>query len=143
VESAPLLTVPVHRANRSGRRFVVGNEADLSGSPSLLEASRVGQRAARHHIAARRFRLDSTIDLLTRRVLLSLAGRTGTGGDAPTLLYVSDLFGGTAWKRFKARRYHTCKAARPGTIEIMNATTRRDHQEVSWKFRRVSHVAGG
>jgi hypothetical protein len=135
-ESALPGAVPVHRANpKRGRRFVVGEtKPTFAGSPeSLLEAASRWSGAARHHRRRSYFRLE-TIDLLTRRVLLLQAGPALVG---IALLY--DLFGGDGVER-SARRYHrTCKAARPGTIEIIV----RLPATIKCHGRRVSHVAGG
>jgi hypothetical protein len=111
-----------------------GNEADLSGSPeSLLEAaSRWSGAALAIIVAGGSFRLE-TIDLLTRRVLLLQAG--------PALVGMRLVVRLVWWRRRgsrSARRYHrTCKAARPGTIEI-----RCDYRRPSSVMEDVSHVAG-
>ena len=94
-----------------------GSEADISLMDPNLPGGSVSasQRAARYKRRGS-FRL-STIDLLTRRLLLA-AGRTGTGGDA--YFVVRDLFGGDGVEVVPSQTLPMhVRAGRPGTIEIM------------------------
>jgi hypothetical protein len=114
VESAPTFSSP----SESEDCMSSGNEADVSVmSPDLPGGSvSASQRAARQHRRRSSIRL-STIDLLTRRVLLA-AGRTGTGGDA--YFIVRDLFGGDDVEVVPSQALPMhIQAARPGTIEII------------------------
>jgi hypothetical protein len=118
VESAPNLSSPCPSSqSESEDGLSSGNEADISVMSAHLPGGSLSgsQRAARYRRRSS-FRL-STIDLLTRRVLLA-AGRTGTGGDA--YFVVRDLFGGDGVEVVPSQALPMhMQAARPGTIEII------------------------
>lgn len=94
-----------------------GDETDLSGYTVDVDKSRPDAGAAPGSLRRRRsFRL-STIDFLTKRLLLA-ASRTGTGGDA--YFVVRDLFGGDDVEVVPSQHvYAHGRNVRPGSIEII------------------------
>jgi hypothetical protein len=118
VESAPTLhSLSPSSQSESEDCLSSGNEADISVMSQHLPGGSLSasQRAARYRRRSS-FRL-STIDLLTRRVLLA-AGRTGTGGDA--YFVVRDLFGGDGVEVVPSQALPLhMQAVRTGTIEII------------------------
>lgn len=93
------------------------SEASESDFTSATESDGVNHGTARGQQPHRRNFHVSTIDVLTKRLLVA-ASRTGTGGDA--FFVVRDLFGGEEVEVIPSDMLPTHgRAVRPGSIEIL------------------------
>jgi hypothetical protein len=98
--------------------FLFSSEAESSAAltDESSQSEGVDAPVASHKVRRRNFHL-STIDLLTRRLLIA-GSRTGNGGDA--YFVVRDLFGGEEVEVVPSTNMPTMdRMVRPGTIDIL------------------------
>lgn len=124
MNSRTLTAIPIkpRRKNRKSRRKGEDSDHDISETSeseitSAAESDANGHGASREQQPHRRNFHLSTVDALTKRLLIA-AGRTGTGGDA--YFTVRDLFGGDDVEVIPSDMLPTHgRAVRPGSIEIL------------------------